>query len=229
MQSGIGDVVGAYVARRAASRATALALGLRQALALALALAALLPSGRVLAGPPRASGPLAARASLRLPLFDGADPLPWPVGAANAAQGGTRADLLAGAALRLDRPAELSLDLRWSPYGVLLADQQVVFAQRLTTELGGMIFVGEHVAQGEGGLWTGGFVDLRLGGELRGRRVAGDPPLVPATAHAALGFRKELGPGAAASLSIGGGAVLDPRQLSGGLLVLVTVLGERPL
>jgi hypothetical protein len=233
VQSGIGDVTAAYAALPATSRAGHAARRLLPwAFALGLLLrspdAAALPPASA-ARPPAPTTTLAARFSLRLPLVDTADPLPWPVKDPNPAQGGSRLDLQGGLALALDRPVELSLDLRWSPYGLLLADQQVVFGQRVVTELGGMVFVGEHVERSASGLWSGGFVDLRVGGELLGRRQAGDRPLLPGTAQAALGYRRELNPGVAASLSLGGGAVLDPGQTSGGFIVLVTILSERAL
>jgi hypothetical protein len=233
VQSGIGDVTPAYAALSATSRAgRAARLLLRGALALGLLLRSPASAALPPAPGPRAPAPttaLAARFSLRLPLADTADPLPWPIDDPNPARGGSRLDLQGGLALALDRPVELSLDLRWSPYGLLLADEQVVFAQRVVTELGGVVFVGEHVERGASGLWSGGFVDLRVGGELRGRRQPGDAPLLPGTAQAALGYRKELSPGVAASLSLGGGAVLDPGRMSGGVIVLVTVLSERAL
>ncbi|MBL8618769.1 MAG: hypothetical protein JNM72_24365 [Deltaproteobacteria bacterium] len=232
MQSGIGDVAAAYAAWPATSRPGRAARRLRWG-AFALGLLLRSPAAAALPAPaPRAPAPtttLAARFSLRLPLADTADPLPWPLTDPNPVQGGSRLDLQGGLALALDRPVELSLDLRWSPYGLLLADQQVVFGQRVVTELGGVVFVGEHVERGADGLWSGGFVDLRVGGELLGRRQPGDAPLLPGTAQAALGYRRELSPGVAASLSLGGGAVLDPGRASGGFIVLVTILSERAL
>lgn len=184
------------------------------------------PAPRGAPAPERAA---AARFSITLPLYDGADPLPRPLDLRPGAVGGSRVDLRGAGVLSLARPVELLAELRYSPYGLLLADQSVIFAQRLTAELGATAFTPTHLERSQTGLWSGGFFDLRLSGELLGRRRPGEPPLVPGTAHAALGYRRELSPGTAAWLSLGGGLILDPQQWTAGGLVQAGILSERPL
>ena len=171
----------------------------------------------------------AARFSITLPMYDGADPLPRPLDLRPGAAGGSRVDLRGAAVVSLARPVELLAELRYSPYGLLLTNEDVIFAQRLTAELGAMAFTRANLERSDTGLWSGGTVELRLAGELLGRRRPGEPPLVPATVHAALGYRKELSPTTAGWLSIGGGLILDPQQWTPGGLIQVGILGERPI
>jgi len=188
-------------------------------------------SGSALAAPPPPAPEVtsAARFSITLPLYDGADPLPRPLDLRPGAVGGSRVDLRGAVAVALDRPVELIAELRYAPYGLLLANDAVVFGQRLTAELGATYFTPANLERSATGLWSGGFVDLRLSGELFGRRRAGELPLVPATAHAALGYRKELSAGTAAWLALGGGLILDPQQWTVGGLVQAGILSERAL
>ena len=161
---------------------------------------------------------LAARFFAGVPLIDADDPRP----AEGPSLGASRADLRAGLAYNLGIPLELSLDLRWSPYGMALPGGRYAFAQRGMAEFAVAWFTMPLRERDELGLWTGGYAELRVAGELWATGNSDAFPF-PTQAHFSLGYRHPISTGTCFSLGLGWGINATPQALDNGPLVLIGV------
>lgn len=171
---------------------------------------------------------LAASTTLRMPLADTADPLPWN-GPGKPPVGALRLDVISGLTVNTAEAWELDLRGRLSGYALAWADESIAPGHRGAVELGLRKFVPPNEYREDNGAWMGGYAGGTLMAEVWGKYPAGPPSL--ATLHAVVGYRGLMAEVQPAFLELGVGAWYDgpARAGSGGFVARVGVDFYGPL
>lgn len=171
---------------------------------------------------------LAASTTVRMPLADLADPLPWQ-GRGPGPVGALRVDLLPGLTVHTMSAWEVDLRARFSGYAMAWSDESLAPGHRGAVEVGVRRFVPPSDFREDPGYWTGGYAGGTIMAEVWGRYPVGVPSL--GTAHLVVGYRGLVGDVQPAFLELGLGGWVDgpAEQGSGGFVVRVGADFFRPL
>ncbi len=137
--------------------------------------------------PAHASGAgVSLSSAFRLPLLDGADPLPW-TGDGPAPVAGMRLDFLPGLTAHTAKGWETGMHGRLSGYAMAWSEEVIEPGHRGALEWSVRKFVPPNDQRLESGSWMGGYAGGSVMAELWGRYPT--TPLQVGTAHVVLGYR----------------------------------------
>lgn|GEM_PF-3897052 len=152
--------------------------------------------------------------TVRMPLADTADPLPWR-GTGVPPMGAMRLDLLPGLAIHTASAWEVDVNTRFSGYAMAWADETIAPGSRGGVELGVRRFVPPNDYREDMGPWTGGYAGGTVMAEVWGRHPVGTPKV--GTVHVVVGYKGLVGDVQPAFLELGVGAWADaPAEAGGG-------------
>lgn len=156
---------------------------------------------------------VALTSGFRLPLMDGADPLPWS-GKGAAPVAGMRLDALGGFTAHTASGWETGVHGRLSGYALVWSESVVAPGHRGALEWGVRRFVPPNDERLETGMWAGGYAGGTVMAEIWGRYPT--DPFQVGTASVVLGYRwlaQDIQP---AFLELGAGAWGDRFASVGG-------------
>ena len=166
---------------------------------------------------------VALSSAFRLPLFDGADPLPW-TGAGRAPVGGMRLDFLTGFMLHTPVGWEGGFHGRLSGYAMAWSEQNIQPGHRGALEWSVRRFVPPNDMRETDGFWSGGYAGASLMTEIWGRYAA--DPFQVSTLHVVVGYRGLAQDVQPAFLELGVGAWGDRAATAGGMGFVVRAGAE---